>query len=70
MEEGLDRVCEICGESVAVESETNLGVVSLRCRRHSVGISQQAEEIYWQRRSASSPHESEVLPKQQTEEET
>lgn len=69
MEEGLDRVCEICGESVGVESETNLGVVSLRCRRHSVGISQQAEEIYWQRRSASSPHESNE-PKQQSEEET
>jgi hypothetical protein len=58
MEEHLDRVCDVCGEADGVEAYSNLGVGSLRCRRHSVGISEQAEEIYWQRRSASLSEES------------
>jgi hypothetical protein len=65
-EEDLDRVCDVCGEADEVEAYSNLGVGSLRCRRHSVGLSEQAEEIYWQRRSSSLLHE--LKPKQQAEE--
>lgn len=53
-----ERSCAVCGSSEGVQLYDNSGELAFLCERHAVGISQAAEQSYWQRRLESSESES------------